>query len=153
MRTCSNCYYLLITIGARCIGELLQENTVPQKLVMGSNNIGDDGITIIAGALGKSRIRKLYVQECGITVTGAKELATGLSLNSSITVLGVQGNPITVEGARLILQSAIDNRVCEEVRIDDEYKGDNKVQKMRNILYTRQKVDTDITWYRCCHGY
>ena len=120
---------------------------------MGENNIGDDGITVIAGALGKSRIRKLDVRKCGITVTGAKELATGLSLNSSITVLGVFDNPITVEGARLILQSAIDNGVCEEVSIDGEYDEDNEVQEMMIILYFRQKVDTDITWYKCCHGY
>ena len=153
MRTCSNCYCLLITTGARCIGELLQENTVLEVLWMTSNNIGDDGITIIAGALVKSRIRELDVENCGITVTGAKELATGLSLNSSITVLSVQINPITVEGAYLILQSAIDNGVCEEVVIDYEYKEDNEVQKMMNILETRQKVDTDITWYNCCHGY
>ena len=24
---------------------------------------------------------------------------------------------------------------------------------MMNILETRQKVGTDITWYNCCHGY
>ena len=145
--------FLLITTGARCIGELLQENTVLEVLWMGGNNIGDDGITIIAEALVKSRIRELHVWECGITVTGAKELATGLSLNSSITVLSVQDNPITVKGARLILQPTIGNGVCEKVWIDDEYKEDNEVQKMMNILYTRQKVDTDITWYKCCHGY
>ncbi|XP_065887232.1 leucine-rich repeat-containing protein 74B-like isoform X2 [Dysidea avara] len=110
---------------------------------MGENNIGDDGITVIAGALGKSRIRKLDVRKCGITVTGAKELATGLSLNSSITVLGVFDNPITVEGARLILQSAIDNGVCEEVSIDGEYDEDNEVQEMMIILYFRQKAKRD----------
>ena len=155
MRTCSNCYCLLITTGARCIGELLQENTVLELFWMGYNNIGDDGITVIARsrALGKSRIRKLYVENCGITVTGAKELATGLLLNSSITVLNVDDNPITVEGACLILQSAIDNGVCEEVTIDGEYMEDNEVQKMMNILEIRQEVDTDITWYKCCHGY
>ncbi|XP_065887218.1 protein NLRC3-like isoform X2 [Dysidea avara] len=129
--------------GARCIGELLQENTVLEVLLMGWDNIGDDGITIIAGVLGKSRIKELHVQKCGITVTGAKELATGLSLNSSITVLGVQINPITVEGARLILQSAVNNRVCEGVVIDGEYKKDNEVQKMMNILETRQKAKRD----------
>jgi len=120
---------------------------------MGVNNIGDDGITVIAGALGKSRIRKLDVHQCSITVTGAKELATGLSLNSSITVLDVWDNLITVEGARLLLKSAVDNGVCEEVRIDREYKEDNEVQKMMNILETRQTVGTDVIWYNCYHSY
>ena len=140
-----NCYCLLITTGARCIGELLQVNDTLEELWMGFNNIGDDGITAIAGALGKSRIRELSVYECGITVTGAKALATGLSVNQSIKELDIGNNPITVEGARLILQSTVNNRVCEEVTIDDDYKEDNEVQKMMNILETRQKVDTDIT--------
>ena len=143
-----NCYCLLITTGARSIGELLQVNDVLEVLWMGVNNICDDGITVIAGALGKSRIRKLFVYKCGITVTGAKELATGLSVNQSIKELGICHNAITVKGAHLILQSAVNNRVCEEVDIDYQHK-DIEVQKMMNILETRQKVDTDTTWYNC----
>jgi len=153
MRTCSNCYCLLITTGARCIGELLQVNNVLQVLWMGLNNIGDDGISVIAGTLGKSRIRELSVRRCGITDTGAKQLATGLSLNSSITVLYVHVNPITMEGTRLILQSAVNNKVCTLVSIDVQYKADSEVRKMINILETRQKVKSLIivTWYSCCH--
>jgi len=113
---------------------------------MGWNDIGDDGITAIAGALGKSRIRELYVQECGITVTGAKELATGLSLNFSITVLNVLHNPITVEGTCVLLKSVVDNGVCENVWINYEYIEENEVQKMMNILETRQKVSIYSVW-------
>jgi len=138
MRTCSNCYCLLITTGARCIGELLQVNNVLQVLYMGHNNIGDDGISVIAGALGKSRIRELTVNGCGITDTGAKELATGLSLNFSITELHVWRNPITVEGARLILQSAVNNKVCKLVKINVKHKTDSEVRRMINVLETRQ---------------
>ena len=146
MRTCSNCYCLLITTGARCIGELLQENTNLEVLGMGGNNIGDDGITVIAGALGKSRIRELNVRKCGITVTGAKALAAGLAINRSITVLYVWNNPITVEGARLILQSAVNNGICEQVEVNDQftndnYKSDNEVQKMMTILQTRREAN------------
>ena len=140
MRTCSNCYCLLITTGARCIGELLQVNNVLQVLWMGLNNIGDDGISVIAGTLGKSRIRKLSIHYCGITDIGAKQLATGLSLNSSIAELYVWDNPITVEGAHLILQSAVNNKVCTVVWIDDKHKTDSEVRRMSDILETRQKV-------------
>ena len=68
----------LITTGARCIGELLQVNTVLHTLVMDDNDIGDDGTSLIAGALGKSRISSLSLRDCGITVTGAKELSGDL---------------------------------------------------------------------------
>ena len=107
---------------------------------LGYNSIGDEGISAIAGALGESRIRDLRVHKCGITVTGAKASATGLSTNKNTVVLGVSENPVTVEGARLILQSAVNNGVCEEVLIDFKYERDSEVQKMMNILETRQKV-------------
>ena len=35
-----------------------------------------------------------------------------LILNQSVRLLSVQKNPITVEGALLILQSAVDNNAC-----------------------------------------
>ena len=107
---------------------------------MGVNNICDDGITIIAGALGKSRIRDLSVDKCGITVTGAKALAAGLAINRSITKLNVQYNPITAEGARLILQSAVNNGICEQVT-NDNYESDNEYQKMMTILQTRREAN------------
>ena len=55
------------------------------------------------------------------------------------------GNPITVEGARLILQSAVDNGVCQEVYVD--YQDDDEVNKMMIILEQRQQVGGCVT---CC---
>ena len=113
---------------------------------MGSNKICDDGITIIAGALGKSRIMRLHIGGCGITVTGAKALAAGLAINRSITKLNVGYNPFTVEGARLILQSAVNNGICEEVTVNNEttngnYYYDNEVEKIITILQTRREAN------------
>ena len=102
---------------------------------MGWNSIGDEGITVIAIALRKSRIQTLLVGNCRITFSGAKELAIALSLNPSITVLGMWGNSITVEGAKLLLQSAVNNGVCKEVLTD--YSNHNAVQGMMTALETR----------------
>ena len=71
---------------------------------------------------------------------GGKELTTALSTNQTIKTLYLWGNPITVEGAYLILQTAIDNGVCEEVTISDNYKS-NEVQKMMTILKTRREAN------------
>jgi len=101
------------------------------------NNIGDDGITAIAEALGNSQITNLYVSECGISITGARSLAAGLLVNNSVRILDVRDNPITMEGAHLILQSAMDNPVCHVARIDDKYKND-EIMKMMIILNRRR---------------
>ena len=117
---------------------MMMVNHSLQELYMSSNNIGDDGISAIAGALGNCKINMLDVQKCGITLTGAQSLAEALSSNHTIRELWLMGNPITVEGALLIVKSAVDNTVCQCVLIDGKYKND-EIKKMMNILEDRRR--------------
>ena len=129
----------MITTGAISISKMMMVNHSLQQLYMGyNNNIGDDGISAIAGALGNCKINILDVQGCGITLTGARSVAAALSSNHTIRELWLWHNPITVEGSLLIVKSAVDNTVCQRVRIDDEYKND-EIKKMMNILEDRRK--------------
>ena len=128
----------MITTGAISISKIMMMNHSLQELYMDYNNIGDDGISAIARALGNCKINKLDVQRCGITLTGATSLAEVLSSNHTIRVLWLRGNPITLEGALLIVKSAVDNTVCQRVGIDDEYEND-EIKKMMNILKDRRK--------------
>ena len=111
------------------------------ELEIMNNNITDDGITAIAGSLRNSSITVLGVSMCGITFTGVISLASALSTNQSIKKLWLSYNPITVDGARLIMKSAVDNGVCEIVGIDDEYKDDDEVKEMQTILDDRRRQD------------
>ena len=98
---------------------------------MVGNNIGDDGITAITSALTNSKISLLLIDGCGITLTGAKSVASLISLNQSIRRLVLTGNVITTEGARLVLQSAVNNKACQAyISINGEYSSDSKVQTM-----------------------
>ena len=128
----------MITTGAISISKMMMVNHSLQQLHMWSNIIGDDGISAIAGALGNCKINVLDVQECFITLTGAKSLAEALSSNHTIRELQLMGNPITVEGALLIVKSAVDNTVCQHVSIDYEYHND-EIEKMMNILEDRRR--------------
>jgi len=131
----------MITTGAISISKMMMENHSLQEIDMRYNKIGDDGISVIAGALGNCKINKLNVSGCGITLTGSRSLATALSSNNTIRQLGLMFNPITVEGALLIVKSAVHNTVCQHVGIDDVYNND-EVKMMMNILENkeRQKV-------------
>ena len=143
----------MITTGAISISKMMVNHSL-QELNMRSNNIGDDGISAIAGALGNCNINILSVQECGITLTGATSLAAALSSNHTIRGLWLRDNPITVEGALLIVKSAVDNTVCQRVEIDDEYKND-KIKKMMNILKDRRRrevKDFAININFICYG-
>ena len=103
------------------------------------NPIGDEGVATIAKVLVNSKIVKLDLSNCDITLIGARSLAAGLLFNSSIKELEIMGNPITVEGACLVLQSAVDNKVCHVVWVEDEYLEDDEVRRMTHILDHRKK--------------
>ena len=127
----------MITTGAISISQALMVNQTLLHLNMRDNNIGDEGITAISSSL--SSITLLIVMKCGITFTGVQSLVKALSTNHNIRQLWLYGNPITVDGARLIMKSAVDNGVCEYVLIDDEYEDDDEVKEMKTILDDRRR--------------
>ena len=108
------------------------------ELDVEKNDIKDEGITAIAGSLSYSSIFDLSVSECGITFTGVRSLAAALLTYQNFRTLRLYDNPITVDGARLVMKSAVDNGVCEDVCIDDEYEDDDQVQEMMTILDDRR---------------
>ena len=107
---------------------------------MGNNEIGDDGITAIAGSLSNSSITVLDVSGCGISFVGVRSIAEVLSSNQNIRTLWLMNNPITVDGARMIMLSAVDNGVCEYVHIGSEYE-DDEIRRMMSILADRRRQD------------
>ena len=134
----------MITSGAISISKMMMVNHSLQELDMLDNDIGDDGIFVIAGALGNCKINKLDVRICNITLIGARSLATALSSNYTIRELWLQDNAITVEGALLIVKSAVDNTVCQRVEIDYEYLENEEVSKMMMILMDRRRQEVRI---------
>ena len=130
----------MITTGAISISKMMMGNHSLQVLNIRKNNIGDDGISAIAGALGNCKISELHVRGCGITLTGARSLATALYSSNTVRELWLEDNPITVEGALLIVNSAVHNTVCQYVVIDDEYEND-EIKKMMNILKDRRRQE------------
>ena len=125
--------------GAISISEMMMVNHSLKLLYMDNNNIGDSGISAIAGALGNCKIITLSVENCNFTLHGATMLAAALSSNHTIRELWLTDNAITVEGALLIVKSAVDNTVCYGVRIDDECMN-AEVKIMMNFLENRERL-------------
>ena len=128
----------MITTGAISISQALMVNQTLLELHMMCNKIDDDGITAIAGSLSNSNITLLDVAQCCIGLVGVTSLAAALSSNQNIRELVLFTNPISLDGAHLIMKSAVDNGVCEHVNIGYQYK-DEEIKRMTTILDDRRK--------------
>ena len=57
------------------------------------------------------------------------------------------GNAIGVKGARVILQSAVNNEACQaDIDIDDEYSIDSEIQTLMDIMRDR-RMKTNVVGY------
>ena len=143
----------MITTGAISISQALMVNQTLLELHMAGNQIGDDGITAIASSPSNSSITLLDVGGCGISDVGVRSLAEALSSNQNIRTLWLLDNPITVDGARLIMKAAVDNAGCEYVGIDYDYDDDDEVKRMMNILDDRSKQDVRSYFHNVANNY
>ena len=72
---------------------------------------------------------------------GASVISKLLLMDScKIQDLLMSKNDITIEGARLVLKSAVNNKVCQNITMNDEYKRDSKVKKMMTTLTERRRM-------------
>ena len=122
----------MITTGIISINKIMWANPSLLKLYIGGGNIGD-GILTIAGAFGNCKSGKLFVDQCGVTLTEAKSLAMAISFNHTISELALFDNPIILEGTRLIVNFVVHNTMCQYVGSDNKYKN-YEIWKMINIL-------------------
>ena len=83
-----------------------------------SNNIYDDGVSVIAEAF---VIRELDVQDCGITFREQKNQPWNCHKTSVIWCYVWELTPFLWRE----LQSAVNNGMCQKVGIDNEHSQDN----------------------------
>ena len=131
----------MITAGAIHISQALMMKHTLWKLNVRDNDCGNEGITAIAKALVNSDISVLNVCRCGLTFSGAESLAQVLPTYYNIEELWLYDNAITVDGARLIMQSAITNTKCEAVWVDPIYENDGDMEKLMITLNKRVRQE------------
>ncbi|ELV12618.1 ribonuclease inhibitor [Tupaia chinensis] len=81
-----------------------------QEVDLGSNDLGDAGIAELCPGLLRpsSRVKTLWLWECGITAEGCRHLCQVLRAKGSLKELSLAGNELGDEGARLLCESLLD---------------------------------------------
>ena len=139
-----SCFSLFVHyIGASSVSKVMAVSHSLQELYIGENNIGDNGISAIAEAVVNCKLKILNVKKCGITLAGARLLAAALSSNHTIKELDVYNNPVTTDGALLLVKSALNNPVCQRVLISDKCKND-EVNSLITTLENRDVSEPSV---------
>uniref|UniRef100_G1RA40 Ribonuclease inhibitor n=1 Tax=Nomascus leucogenys TaxID=61853 RepID=G1RA40_NOMLE len=81
-----------------------------RELALGSNKLGDGGIEELGPGLlhPSSRLRTLWIWECGITAKGCGDLCRVLRAKESLKELSLAGNELGDEGARLLCETLLE---------------------------------------------
>ncbi|KAL0629149.1 Ribonuclease inhibitor [Plecturocebus cupreus] len=81
-----------------------------RELALGSNKLGDVGIVELCPGLlhPSSRLRTLWIWECGLTAKSCEDLCRVLRAKDSLKELSLAGNELGDEGARLLCECLLE---------------------------------------------
>ena len=103
----------MITTGAISISQALTVNQTLLELRMVDNQIGDDGITALAGSFSISSITVLDVRWCGISVVGARLIMKSAVNNAVYKFVKIEHDDDEIKR----MESALNNRRKQDVRL------------------------------------
>ncbi|XP_059818694.1 NACHT, LRR and PYD domains-containing protein 3-like isoform X1 [Hypanus sabinus] len=100
--------------GAKDLGSALSTKPSLTELSLNDNKLGDSGVKLVSVALknSKCKIQKLWLRDVGLTDSGAKDLASTLRRNPSLTELNLGGNKLGDSGVKLV-SAALRNPECK----------------------------------------
>ncbi|XP_072893176.1 NACHT, LRR and PYD domains-containing protein 3-like [Hemitrygon akajei] len=83
--------------GAKDFASALSTNPILTELILSANELGDSGVKLVSAALRDQgcKIQKLVLIDVGLTDSGAKDLVSALSQNTSLTELDLGRNSLT----------------------------------------------------------
>ncbi|XP_051896866.1 NACHT, LRR and PYD domains-containing protein 12-like [Pristis pectinata] len=104
--------------GAEDLASSLSTNRSLKELDLSYNNLGDSGVKLVSAALmdPACKLQKLWLRRVGLKDSGAKDLASALSTNRSLTELDLTDNKLGDSGVRLV-SAALGDLECKIQRL------------------------------------
>ena len=121
-----------------------------QQLELNMNNIGDKGVTALAGALKtNSTLKGLWLAKNNIGVEGATAMAEALTYNSKLQglwFLSLSNNNIRDKGAKVLAKALQHSSTLQELNLDNNNIGKEGAKSLVDALKhnsTLRELDLD----------
>ncbi|XP_072893128.1 NACHT, LRR and PYD domains-containing protein 3-like [Hemitrygon akajei] len=120
-----------------------------QELRVGRNELGDAGVKLVSAVLRnpECKIQKLWLNNVGLTDSGAEDLASALSTIPSLTELNLSENELGNSGVKLV-SAVLRNTECkiQTVRLFSVGLTDSGAEDLVSALITtRSLTDLDLS--------
>ncbi|XP_078276217.1 uncharacterized protein LOC144605049 [Rhinoraja longicauda] len=104
--------------GAKDLASALSTNPSLMQLDLSLNKLGDSGVKLVSAALRNPdcKIQRLELLTVGLTDSGAEDLVSALSTNTSLMELELSGNKLGDSGVKLVF-AALRNPDCKIQRL------------------------------------
>ncbi|XP_072894960.1 NACHT, LRR and PYD domains-containing protein 3-like [Hemitrygon akajei] len=110
-----------------------------RELGLGSNSLGDSGVKLVSAALKNQecKIQTLWLNDVGLTDSGAEDLASALSTNSSLTELDVTLNSLTDGSVPALRHLILSFPNLQRIRLENNDFSRTGEKELRSLQETR----------------
>ena len=126
-----------LTLADGKLANAIAKNTTLKKLYIYNNNIGPEGIKLLADALKKNNmniLEGLYLYDNIIGDEGAKYIAKMLADNKTLQKIGLNDNNISDKGAQSLATSLLQNTTLHTIDLGTNSIGDKGAQSIATSL-------------------
>ncbi|XP_059849532.1 NACHT, LRR and PYD domains-containing protein 3-like [Hypanus sabinus] len=132
----------LTDYGAEVLVSAINTNPSLTELELSANELGDSGVKLVSAALRnpECNIQTLGLSNVGLTDSGAEELASALSTNTSLTELELGANELTDRSVPALRRLILTVPSLEEIRVDGNEFSETGVKELRSLQGVRPEL-------------
>ncbi|XP_032872970.1 NACHT, LRR and PYD domains-containing protein 3-like [Amblyraja radiata] len=132
--------------GAEDLVSALSTNNTVTELDLSGNKLGDSGVKLVSDALRNphSKIHTLWLGSVDLTDSGAEDLVSALSTNTSLTDLNLMGNSLTDRCVPALRRLILNLSSLEQIwLVGNKFSADGQNQ-LQSLQGTRRGLSVDV---------
>ncbi|XP_059818820.1 NACHT, LRR and PYD domains-containing protein 3-like [Hypanus sabinus] len=132
--------------GAEDLASALSTNPSLTRLHLGGNILGDSGVKLMSSALRnpECKIQELELFHVGLTDSGAKDLASALSTNSSLMRLDLQSNLLTDRSVPTLRHLILTLPSLERIKLGYNRFSDTRGKELSSVQEFRPGLRVNL---------